>query len=136
MLRFTSWRNRRILGSLRRAESFAKSERFENLEEFEKLGEVEAFQALLKSRAREIGEVKLFGRSWRSEKPGAFRRLSSLRSAERRTPGMLEAFEALAKPGELGTPGTSKEFVELGKLKLFQTPGRLTGSRSSEPSKH
>ena len=124
------------MGSLRRAESFAKSERFENLEKFEKLGEVEAFQALLKSKAREIGEVKLFGRSWRSEKLGTFRRLSSLRSAERRTPGMLEAFEALAKPGELGTPGTSKEFAKLWKLKLFQTPGRLTGSRSSEPSKH
>ena len=124
------------MGSLRRAESFAKSERFEDLEKFEKLGEVEAFQTLLESKAREIGEVNLFGRSWRSERLGAFRRLSSLRSAERRTPGMLEAFEALAKLGELGTPGTSKEFVKLWKLKLFQTPGRLTGSRSSEPSKH
>ena len=136
MSRFTSWRNRRILGSLRRAESFAKSERFENLENFEKLGEVEPFQAILKSKAREIGEVKLFGRSWKSEKLGTFQRLSSLRSAERRTPGMLEASEALAKLRELGTSGTSKEFVKLGKLKMFQTPGRLTGSRSLQPSKH
>ena len=124
------------MGSLRRAESFAKSERFENLEKFEKLGEVEAFQTLLESKAREIGEVNLFGRSWKSENLGAFRRLSSLRSAERRTPGMLEASEALAKLRELGTSGTSKEFVKLGKLKMFQTPGRLTGSRSLQPSKH
>ena len=124
------------MGSLRRAESFAKSERFENLENFEKLGEVEPFQAILKSKARETGEVKLFGRSWESEKLGTFQRLSSLRSAERRTPGMLEASEALAKLRELGTSGTSKEFVKLGKLKMFQTPGRLTGSRSLQPSKH